>query len=167
LVFPYGPSVLPYGTKPSTAQSCSAPRFDRLVIVHAGRPSSSRTWKLIAADPHCSFMAAAFDRQGIAAVEGCQHGPNGFTVEPSLGYSYLLQLDHHNRVIARVRLQPGWEEGLVSTDFRNGTILISQDQPANAGYAERDWVWQFDGRRLRPIAHYRAHDAAQVLAAPW
>jgi hypothetical protein len=167
LVFPYGPSILPYGTTPSNSQSCTAPRFSRLVVVRSDRPSSSRDWKLIAADRQCSFMAAAFDRQGIAAVEGCQHGPNGFTVEPFLGYAYVLQLDRHNRVAARVRLQPGWEDGLVSTEFRNGTVLISQDQPANAGYPERDWVWRFDGRSLHPIAHYLAHDAAQVLAAPW
>jgi hypothetical protein len=56
--------------------------------------------------------------------------------------------------------------GLVSTDRQDGSVLISQDQPANAGYPERDWVWQFDGHRLWPIASYRANDAAQVIGVP-
>jgi hypothetical protein len=55
----------------------------------------------------------------------------------------------------------------VSTDRQDGSVLISQDQPANAGYPERDWVWQFDGHRLWPIASYRANDAAQVIGVPW
>ena len=55
----------------------------------------------------------------------------------------------------------------MSTDRRDGSVLISQDQPANAGYPERDWVWQFDGHRLRLIASYRANDAAQVVGVPW
>jgi hypothetical protein len=67
----------------------------------------------------------------------------------------------------RIALKPGWEEGLIATNFRNSTVLVSQDQPANAGYPERDWVWQFNGRRLRAIAQYAANDAAQVIAAPW
>ena len=46
-------------------------------------------------------------------------------------------------------------------------VLISQDQPANEGYPERDWVWEFNGHHLRLIAQYAAHDAAQVIAAPW
>jgi hypothetical protein len=33
--------------------------------------------------------------------------------------------------------------------------------------AERDWVWEFDGQHLRAIAHYKASDAAQVLAIRW
>ncbi len=167
LVFPYGPSLLRNGTKPSTAQQCSGWRLSRLVVIAADRSSRSRSWKQIPADKHCSFVAAAFDRRGIAAVEACQHGPHRFTPNTNQGYAFLLQLGHGNRVLTRIRLQPGWEDGLVSTEFRDGTVLISQDQPANAGYPERDWIWQFDGHHLRTIVHYRAEDAAQVLATPW
>jgi hypothetical protein len=46
-------------------------------------------------------------------------------------------------------------------------VLITQDQPANEPYPERDWLWEFDGHHLRSIAHYKAEDAAQVLAVPW
>jgi hypothetical protein len=28
-------------------------------------------------------------------------------------------------------------------------------------------VWEFDGHHLRPVAHYAADDAAQVIAAAW
>ena len=166
LVFAYGPSILRYGTKPSSTQSCTEPRLSRLVVVPAGHASLSKSWRLIAADRRCSFEAAAFDRQGIAAVEGCPQGSRAPAGEV-LGYAYLLQLDGHSQVTERFRLQPGWEEGVVSTEFRTGNVLISQDQPANSGYPERDWVWQFDGHHLRLIAHYHANDAAQVIAAPW
>ena len=119
------------------------------------------------ADRKCSFTAAAFDRRGIAAVEACQHSRRGFSVDPNDGPAYLLQLDRHQRVSIRVPLKPGWETGLVSTEPRNGGVLITQDQPANAGYPERDWVWQFNGAHLRLVASYPANDAAQVLAVPW
>jgi hypothetical protein len=29
------------------------------------------------------------------------------------------------------------------------------------------WVWEFGGHHLRPVAHYAADDAAQVIAAAW
>ncbi len=167
LVFAYRPSILRYGTKPSASNFCSEPRFGRLVVVAAGRASSVRSWKLIAADGKCSFAAAAFDRDGIAAVEVCRRGPHGSVAELTLGQAYLLQLSQDHRVVERIALRPGWEEGLVSTDRRDGSVLISQDQPANAGYPERDYVWQFGGHRLRLIASYSANDAAQVVGVPW
>lgn len=167
LVFPYGPSILPRGTQPSTSESCSTPRYSRLAVVSARHPSASTSWKLIHADKGCSFEAAAFDRQGIAAAEGCrQQGSRAGYSEPTLGHTYLLQLNHHDRVITRVALEPGWEQGAVST-MRDGTVLVSQDQPANESYPERNWVWEFDGHHLRAIAHYAANDAAQVIAVPW
>ena len=167
LVFAYHPSILRYGTKPSASDFCTEPRLGRLVVVAAGHASSVRSWKLIDADDKCSFAAAAFDREGIAAVELCRRSPTGSVADLFLGQAYVLQLNRHHRVVRRIALKPGWEEGLVSTDVRHGSVLISQDQPANAGYPERDWVWQFDGHRLRPIASYRANDAAQVIGVPW
>ena len=146
LLFVYRPSILPYGTKPAAEDSCTAPRFGRLAIAPARRPSSSRSWKLVMADRKCSFTAAAFDRRGIAAVRvPPEHRWRGFSVDPNLGQTYLLQLDHHQRVSIRVPLKPGWKTGLVSTEPRNGGALISQHQSANAGHPDRDWVWQFNG----------------------
>jgi hypothetical protein len=59
------------------------------------------------------------------------------------------------------------EQAVIATEPSSGDVLISQDEPANEPYPERDWVWEFDGHHLRSIAHYRAEDAAQVLAIPW
>jgi WD40-like Beta Propeller Repeat len=166
LVFAYGPSILPRGTKPAALESCSAPRDNRLAVLTSSRGSASTSWRLIRADKGCSFEAAAFDRQGIAAAEGCRQGsPAGYS-DPNLGRAYLLQLNHHDRVAARVALEPGWEEGTVSS-MRDGTVLVSQDQPANESNPERDWVGKFDGHQLHPIARYNANDAAQVIAVPW
>jgi hypothetical protein len=67
----------------------------------------------------------------------------------------------------RIPIQLGLEQAVVATEPTTGDVLITQDQPANEPYPERDWVWEFDGRHLRPIAHYKAEDAAQVLAIPW
>lgn len=166
LVFPYGPSILPRTTQPSASEFCSAPRHSRLAVVSSRRASVTTSWKLIRADQGCSFEAAAYDRQGIAAAEGCTRGsPSGYGAT-NLGHAYLLQLNHQDHVTARVTLQPGWEQGTVST-MRDGMVLVSQDQPANESYPERDWVWEFDGRHLHPIAHYAVNDAAQVIAVPW
>jgi hypothetical protein len=159
LVFAYGPSRLPAGTKPSNSQVCEMPRANRLVVVSALRSSSSRSWKLIPADRGCSYQAAAFDSEGIAAAEGC--GPN-----PNLGRAYLLQLNRGEHVVRRIPLEPGWEDGLIASE-RDGDVLVTEDQPANEGYRPYDWVWQFNGHRLRAIAHYRALDADQVVAVPW
>lgn len=168
LVFPYAPAILPSGTKPSTAPECTAPRYDRLAVVASRQASATSSWKLTLAAKGCSFTAAAFDAKGIAATEACRGGSHpGAGADPKLGNVFLLQLNAQDHVIARVALQPGWEQGRVSTIGRTGMVLISQDQPANEGYPERDWVWEFNGHHLRLIAQYAAHDAAQVIAAPW
>jgi Tol biopolymer transport system component len=159
LVFAYGPSTLPTGTRPSTSPTCDQSRPNELVIASATHASSSGSWRLIPADRGCSYQGAAFDHDGIAAVEGCGSAP-------AFGHVYLLQLSVRGGTTQRVALKPGWEEGLVATQ-RSGDVLVTQDQPANAGYPERDWVWEFDGHHIRPVAHYRAFDAAQVIAVPW
>jgi hypothetical protein len=62
LVFPYGPSILSRQTHFVPSDSCSAPRFSRLVVVAARRSSNSTSWKPIMADRGCSYQAATFDR---------------------------------------------------------------------------------------------------------
>jgi Tol biopolymer transport system component len=144
LVFAYGKSTLPASTKPSTSQTCEVPHPNRLVVVSALGSSSSRSWKLIPADSGCSYKAAAFDSRGIAAAEAC--GGNSY-----LGRAYLLQLNRNERVVTRVPLRPGWEDGLIARD-RHGDALVTENQPANEGYRPYDWVWDFDGHHLRPGA---------------
>jgi hypothetical protein len=122
---------------------------------------------LITADSGCSFEAATFDPSGIAAVEGCRRrGVSGSYVDPGLGQARLLQLNRTDQVLARINLPPGWEQGVISTE-RSGRVLISQDQPANEPYPERDWVWEFDGQHLRLIHRYEAYDAAEIIAIPY
>ena len=61
-----------------------------------------------------------------------------------------------------------WREPLSRLNsLGTGNVLITQDQPANEPYPERDWIWSFDGAHLRPIANYSANDAAQIIAVPW
>lgn len=137
---------------------------NRLAVASAARTGRLR---LIDPDSGCIFRAAAFDRAGLAAAEGCNHGDPEHGAGGYLGQAYLLQYGPRDRLTMRVPLHLGLEQAVVATDPGTGNVLVTQDQPANEPYAERDWVYAFDGHRLRPIAHYHADDAAQVLAIPW
>jgi hypothetical protein len=163
LVFAYGPSVLSRHAHPEPG-TCAAPRFNRLVMVSSQRGSATTSWKLLKAKGGCSYEVATFDRWGVTAVESCVRGPQS-SLSVNTGQAFLIQLNHRDGVTRRLALQPGWENGAISTE-RDGKVLVSQSQPDNAGYPERDWVWQFNGRALRLVAHYRAEDAAQVIAIP-
>lgn len=123
--------------------------------------------KLIAAQRGCMFKAAAFDRTGVAAAEGCNRGDPEHGVGSYLGDAYLLQYDLAGRLVSRFALHLGLEQANVATIPSTGDVLVTQDQPANEPYPERDWLWEFDGHHLRPIAHYPANDAAQMIAVPW
>jgi hypothetical protein len=139
---------------------------NRLALVRLRR-SRAPEIRLIRPERGCVFRAAAFDRSGIAAAEGCRRGsPPGFS-DTSLGDARLLQLAPSGRVIRKVALELGLEQAVVAPIPHTGAVLVTQDQPANEPYPERDWVWEFDGTRLRAVGHYRANDAAEVLAVPW
>ncbi len=73
LMFAYAPVINPRDL-PADGAFCTATRPARLAVVGAGHASPSGTWKLVLPDGGCSFEAGVFDHQGIAAVEGCQHG---------------------------------------------------------------------------------------------
>lgn len=163
LVFPFAadrPSPgLPAGVCPST-------HYARLAIASADHPSSPAAWARIQADHGCSFLAATFDASGIAAVEGCRRaGLQGSASYPGFGQAVLLELNHRDHVTRRMNLQPGWEQGVITTE-PSGAVLISQDQPANGPYPERDWVWELRDHHLRLIASYKALDAAEIIAIP-
>lgn len=140
---------------------------NRLAIASLKGSSASRSRTLLAPDRGCVFGSASFDRDGIAATEGCKRGSPHDAPATSTGYAFLLQFNRHNRVARRVALKRGLEESLVATEPSTGDALVTQDQPANNGSPEDDWVWTFDGTRLDTISHYRAFDAAQVIAVPW
>jgi hypothetical protein len=147
--------------------TCPITHYARLAVVSTDRSARSASWTLLPADPGCSFEAATFDPAGIAAVEGCrQRGNSASYVDPGFGTVWLVQLDPAGRISVRVALQPGWEDGVIATE-PSGRVLLTQDQPANEPYPERDWVWEFDGRTLRLIRHYAALDADEILAIPY
>jgi hypothetical protein len=164
--------VIPYGAVPNPrhlprAGVCPATRYAQLAITSALGPSKTSDWQLTAADPGCSFEAATFDPSGIATVEACRRkGQPASHIDPALGQARLLQLNPADQVTARINLKPGWEQGAITT-APGGQVLISQDQPANEPYPERDWVWEFDGRHLRLIRDYKADDGAQIIAIPY
>jgi hypothetical protein len=164
LVFPYS-RVRDPGHLPQPGV-CPGVPYARLAIAPAARGSRSSSWTMIKADHGCSFDVATFDPAGIAAVEGCRrkHASGSF-VDPNFGQAVLLQLNRHQQVTTRVDLKPGWEQGTISTE-PSGDVLVTQDQPANEPYPERDLVWEFDGRHLRLIRAYKALDAAHILAVP-
>jgi len=167
LVFPFGGSRLSrHGRYP--AGVCPVPRFSRLAVVSATRPSGPGSWKLISADPGCSYMAAAFAGPGLVAVEGCAAGaPRGAGPSPDLGNADLVILDARHRITARFPLARGYNDGALATNPRTGTVLVSEYQAANQGTPVHDWVWALHGGRLRLVARYPNRDAPTVIAEPW
>lgn len=147
--------------------TCPAAGHDDLLIVSAA-PTMAVASTPMTPGRGCQFYAVAFDDLGPVAADGCSRGsPHGFS-SSNLGYAYLVQYDSAaRRITERLPLQRGMEEAVVDTIPGTGRVLVTQDQPANNGTPEDDWVWSFDGHHLRAIAHYRADDAADVLAVPW
>jgi len=139
------------------------------VIAAADRTSSSHSWTVIHADRRCGFLSAAFDPQGIAAVEGCDYGgPRGSIGDPNTGAAFLLQLTGpHHRVTQRLRLKRGYDGGEVVEDTRTGTVLVSEYQAANNRDHPFNWVWAYHDGRLRLIHRYAEDDAPQITAEPW
>jgi hypothetical protein len=168
LVFPYGPSTLSPHNRFVPAGTCAAPRFSRLAVVPASHATPVRSWKLIVADTGCSYMAATFDRSGIAAIEGCaKDAPPGDLNDPNGGDAYLVQLDRRGHIVLRLQLARGFDGGDIATDLRTGVVLVSEYQAANQGIPVFNWVWAFNGHTLRTIRRYPNEDAPTVIAEPW
>lgn len=168
LMFVYGPSHASRSVEVGPGGVCSSPGFGRLVVVAADHSSSARSWKLIEADPRCSYLAAAFDPAGIAAVEGCVKGaPADDGPDPGSGDAFLVQLSRRDRVVARFQLARGFNEGDVATDWRTGAVLVSEYQAANQGIPVYDWVWALHGGTLGLVHRYANEDAPTVVAEPW
>jgi len=165
LVFPFDPA----GGKPiELGGSLGCPAGGRAYLaLSSSDPATAKGLKLIDASPGCQFQSAAFDRLGIAATEGCSKGDPDGGVGGFLGYAYLMQFNPDGKVIRRLSLKVGLEQSVVATVPNTGNVLVTEDRPANEPYPERDWVWEFNGHKLRFIESYQAEDAAQVLAVPW
>lgn len=165
LVFPYGPSTLSPNSHFVPHGTCEAPRFSRLAVVSSNHTTPISAWRLVKADRHCSYMAATFDRRGIAAIEGCTTGaPPGLGNSPTSGDAYLVQLNRHDREVLRVQLSRGFEGGGIAANPATGTVLVSEDHAGPEGKPAYDTVWAFNGHTLRTIHRY---PAPAVIAEPW
>jgi hypothetical protein len=165
LAFVYGRA----GGPPQTgAEGIACPAGRQYAAIAAAAPADSHHLKLIAPIRGCVFGAVTFDATGLVAVEGCNHGdPDRNDGNAHLGQVYLVQYTPGGHLTRRFALRLGLEHAVLANVPHSMDLLITLDQPANEPYPERDWVWEFDGSRLRLIAHYRAEDAAQILAVPW
>ncbi len=162
IVFPYARA----GGRPLAMAGgfgCPAGR-DYLVIARTNGPGPRVE---VPAGRGCVVEATAFDASGVLAAEGCARGAPAGQAAPNLGDAVLLQYSLTGRLERRIDLVRGLEQAVLSTESLTGNVLVSQDRPANEPYPEEDDVWEFNGRRLRLIARYPAHDAAQVLAVAW
>jgi hypothetical protein len=153
--------------------ACAVGVRQRLAIASSGHASTLGRLTLIAPNRGCLFGAdaadagVAFDRGGVAVAEGCKRGSPRGSSDVTLGYAYLLQFSAGGKLIQRVRLGRGLSDAFVATIPRTGNVLVTLDQGANEPWPYFDWVSEFDGTKLRPIARYKAIDSPQVLAVPW
>lgn len=144
-------------------RGCPPARNEIVVTGTGSHPGTNR----IADDRGCAYAAAAFDRQGVLAVEGCKRGSRPGIVSTGDGDAYLVQLSNTGQHLRRWRLKRGLEQALITPEPGTSRLLITQDLPANNDKPEADWVWELNGTRLRLVNHYHANDAAQVLAVGW
>jgi hypothetical protein len=136
LVFPYSPA----GGKPTDLfgeRACpSGPDYLALT-----RAAPNARLRLIKPPRGCVFGTAAFDHRGIVATVGCDnHEPATECCNNHIGWAYLLQYNRAGRLKKRTPLELGLEQSVIEAVPGTGDLLVTQDQPANQGYPERDWV---------------------------
>ena len=166
LVFPFDAATGPAGRGPDgTVAGCPNSRSRLAIAALVGSGAAPRV-RLISPYGGCGFAAAAFDSSSVLAVEGCRKGGPVGDNATNLGDAFLVRLTLAGRVTARIALKKGVEQALIAPESRAHGLLITQDQPANNGTPEDDWIWEYKNGRLRAIAHYHANDAAQIIAIP-
>ncbi len=163
IAFPYEPAA---GRPIEMAGGFGCPEGRNYLVIATTVQGSGRRIQ-VPAGRGCLFEATAFDPSGIVAAEGCAKGSPARQVAPNVGDAFLLQYSVDGHLEKRIALKRGLEQAVLSTEPHTGNVLVTQDRPANEPYPETDYVWVFNGQRLRPIARYPAHDAAQVLAVAW
>jgi hypothetical protein len=164
LIFAYGPATAERSTEGLGRGTCSDPSPGEVAVVSAAGSSQFASAQLTPPTKGCSYQSAVFDRLGIAAVEAWEQGsPPGFAgLGDHLGDAYLVQLNGHGRTELRLALRRGSDITRLASDPRSGLVLVSEGQGENTRPAF-DWVWTFDGHRLRAVGHYKAN----VTAEPW
>ena len=151
--------------EPSLGASCASSGIRRVAVVRSDGGSQRSGALFLAPDRGCAFAAAAFDRLGVVAMEGCQQGHPG--LHPPDGYVYLKQFSSAGASIRRVRIGIGVSDAELAGIPHTGSVLATLNQGANEPWPEFDWVSEFNGTKLRPIARYKALDANQIDAVPW
>lgn len=101
---------------------------------------------------------------GIGAVAA---GEGRANASVNGGNAYLVQLNNQRRVTVRLQLARGYNDGAIVNDPRTGSVLVSDYQAVNQGIPVFNWVWAFDGHRLRTIHRYPNQGAPTVIAEPW
>ncbi len=81
-----------------------------------------------------------------------QGTPRGSGPDPNAGWAYVVQLRRRHRIVGRLRLASGYDGGDIATDWRRGSVLISELQATRPPMV--DWVWAL-------------RDATMVIAEPW
>jgi hypothetical protein len=157
LVFAYHPPDL---SSPATSGDgygvCKESLPGKIAIVGAGRASELAGAHLFAAPKGCGYQSAVFDHEGVAATEACEQGTApGFRFPGGDdGDAYVVQLNLRGRVLRRfgIRREPNPTRVAVS-DF-GGPVLVTEQLGENTR-PYWDWIWAFNGKRLRLIRHSR------------
>jgi len=155
LLFLYAPAARGVKGLGGNSGLCPSPKLGKLAIVAADHPSQIRPGDLMSASHGCGYTYAAFDPEGIAAIESCGQGAD--RTGQGSGGAYLVQLDVARHVTARVALEPGANPATLSVDSQGGQILITEYQNPQYRASARpasDWIWAFDGKSLRLVRHY-------------
>jgi hypothetical protein len=168
LVFAYGPassSRLPEVPTSGLGRGvCTRSRPGEVAIVAADHYSQFSSARLIPPAKGCSYQAAVFDRDGVAAVEACEQGaaPEYAGLGDDDGDAYIVQLNSRGRMLFRRALRRESNITRLASDPSSDLVLVSETEGENARPAF-EWIWTFDGHWLRAVGHYKTY----VTAEPW
>jgi hypothetical protein len=161
LLFVYNRALSPPTAGPAGGiRACGQSRSEMIVTTVA----SPHVLRTIRPQHGCVFKTAAYDGPDLVAIEGCDLGGPVARVGTTDAQAYLVRVSRTGQRLQRWTLRRGLEDALITPEPGRTRLLITQDLPANSSEPEADWVWELDGTHLRLIRHYKANDAAQVLA---
>lgn len=159
LTFAYSPSVLKPGSKFIPRGYCQSPAAGEIAVVSTSRSSEIVAGELTKAPTGCQYTESAFDSPGLVAVETCG----------SIGRSstYLLQLNRRRKLLLRLALKPNSDPTSLSVSPSGKYVIVNEYQAdALPGNNPLDWVWVFDGHRLKMVGRY-LDSSDSVSSASW
>lgn len=148
VTFTYSASSLTAASPPPLPGLCPAWRPGALAVAGTSRSTGTQGFHLLFAPAGCGFQASAFDRWGIVAIETC-----GYV---GLGPAYLEQFSARLELVRRLPLMPGADPTHLSPSPGGEFVLVDEYQapPASGPSLPWDWVWIFNGSRLRLVRRY-------------